>query len=74
MIKDIKNIIQVLSDLNFEVDRIFRESDISIPFPQRDLHIVDTVPINVNNDKINLNESSTGVTTVNGMNDNKENP
>ncbi len=30
----------VLSDLNFEIDRAFREAGIVIPFPQRDLHIV----------------------------------
>lgn len=28
------------SDLRFEIDRLFREHDISIPFPQRDVHIV----------------------------------
>lgn len=30
----------VLSDLRFEIDKAFRENDIVIPFPQRDLHIV----------------------------------
>lgn len=28
------------SDLRFEVDRLFRENSISIPFPQRDIHII----------------------------------
>ncbi|CAA0223904.1 mechanosensitive ion channel family protein [Tenacibaculum maritimum] len=28
------------SDLHFEIDRLFREYDIKIPFPQRDLHII----------------------------------
>ncbi len=28
------------SDLRFEIDRLFREHNISIPFPQRDIHIV----------------------------------
>lgn len=28
-----------LSELNFAIDKIFREHDINIPFPQRDLHI-----------------------------------
>ena len=28
------------TDLRFEIDRLFRERDISIPFPQRDIHIV----------------------------------
>ncbi len=30
----------VQSDLNFAIDRAFREAGITIPFPQRDLHIV----------------------------------
>ena len=28
-----------ISDLNFEIDKIFRENNIQVPFPQRDLHI-----------------------------------
>ncbi len=28
------------SDIRFEIDRLFRENDITIPFPQRDIHIV----------------------------------
>ena len=28
-----------MSDLHFEVDRLFREHNITIPFPQRDVHI-----------------------------------
>jgi len=31
------------SDLRFEIDRLFREHDISIPFPQRDVHIVSKI-------------------------------
>lgn len=30
----------VMSDMNFAIDKAFRASGISIPFPQRDLHIV----------------------------------
>ncbi|MEC9282210.1 MAG: mechanosensitive ion channel domain-containing protein [Bdellovibrionota bacterium] len=30
----------VLSDLRFSIDKAFREKDITIPFPQRDLHLV----------------------------------
>ncbi|GAA0742307.1 mechanosensitive ion channel family protein [Gaetbulibacter jejuensis] len=28
------------SDIRFEIDRLFREHNISIPFPQRDIHII----------------------------------
>lgn len=30
----------VKSDIRFEIDKLFREHSISIPFPQRDIHIV----------------------------------
>ena len=30
----------VLSDLNFAIDQAFRDENISIPFPQRDLHLI----------------------------------
>lgn len=33
----------ILSDLRFRVDALFREHNIEIPFPQRDLHIRSTV-------------------------------
>ena len=29
------------SDLRFKIDQLFRENDISIPFPQRDIHIIE---------------------------------
>jgi potassium-dependent mechanosensitive channel len=29
---------QIISDLNYEIDRLFRENGITIPFPQRDVH------------------------------------
>ena len=35
----------VISDLNFEIVRAFRERDITIPFPQRDLHVRSAVPM-----------------------------
>ena len=38
-IQDINTRLSVLSDLNFAVDKAFREQDIEIPFPQRDLHL-----------------------------------
>jgi len=31
--------LQIKSEMNFEIDRIFRENNIEIPFPQRDIHI-----------------------------------
>lgn len=39
-IQRIESRFSVISDLNFEIDKAFREAGISIPFPQRDLHIV----------------------------------
>ena len=29
------------SDMRFEIDRMFRENKIAIPFPQRDIHIIE---------------------------------
>jgi potassium efflux system protein len=31
---------QVISDINFAIDQAFREAKVTIPFPQRDLHII----------------------------------
>lgn len=31
--------VKILSEINFEIDRVFREEEIEMPFPQRDLHI-----------------------------------
>ena len=37
--------IQIISsELNFAVDRAFRENHITIPFPQRDLHVRSSIP------------------------------
>lgn len=33
-----------ISQLNYKIDRIFREKDIEIPFPQRDLHVRSGLP------------------------------
>ena len=35
----------VISELNKRIDEIFRENKITIPFPQRDLHIRSSIPI-----------------------------
>jgi len=32
------------NDIRFEIDRVFREKNITIPFPQRDLHIRSAPP------------------------------
>ena len=37
--KDIWLVDIIRSDLRFMIDQTFRENNISIPFPQRDLHI-----------------------------------
>jgi len=34
-----------ISDLNFAIDKMFRENNIEIPFPQRDLHIRSGEPV-----------------------------
>jgi small-conductance mechanosensitive channel len=36
---DVREKLQVLSDLHFAIDRVFREKGISIPFPQRELRV-----------------------------------
>ncbi|MBT8086186.1 MAG: mechanosensitive ion channel, partial [Woeseia sp.] len=43
-IQRIERRFSVLSDLNFAIDKAFREEDITIPFPQRDLHLVSYPP------------------------------
>lgn len=37
---DTWNIEGTKSDIRFEIDRVFRENKISIPFPQRDIHMI----------------------------------
>lgn len=39
-ISDSFNANAIRSDVRFEIDRLFRENNISIPFPQRDIHII----------------------------------
>ena len=38
-VKDSFGMVQVGSDLRFEIDKLFREHKVTIPFPQRDVHI-----------------------------------
>ena len=40
-IRNIDNRLRIISDLNFAIDKAFREAGIEIPFPQRDVHIRD---------------------------------
>ncbi|MFK8054037.1 MAG: mechanosensitive ion channel domain-containing protein [Woeseiaceae bacterium] len=39
-IRRIEKRYSVISDINFAIDKAFREHNISIPFPQRDLHLI----------------------------------
>ncbi len=38
-LKEINGRLTVISDLNFAIDKAFREANIEIPFPQRDVHV-----------------------------------
>jgi len=38
-VKDSFTMVEVASDLRFEIDILFRENDVTIPFPQRDVHL-----------------------------------
>lgn len=40
-IHDVDQIFVVRSDLNFAIDAAFRANHVQIPFPQRDLHVID---------------------------------
>jgi small-conductance mechanosensitive channel len=44
-ILDPKGRLDIISELNKGIDEIFREKKITIPFPQRDLHVRSSVPI-----------------------------
>ena len=39
-IKRIERRFTVISDINFAIDKAFREAGVTIPFPQRDLHLI----------------------------------
>lgn len=49
--KNVFSIENIKSDLRYKIDKSFRENNIQIPFPQRDLHIIS----NKNNTTINGN-------------------
>ena len=39
-VQKIERRFSVMSDINFAIDKAFREAGVTIPFPQRDLHVV----------------------------------
>ena len=45
--REIARLRQIESDLRFKIDALFREHDITIPFPQRDVHIFNDTPARV---------------------------
>jgi len=47
---------QIESDLRFKIDALFREHDITIPFPQRDVHIFNDTPASVHVTKDDVEE------------------
>lgn len=49
-IRNIRDVFRVTSEIRFAVDAAFREHGIEIPFPQRDLHIVSSTPLDVKQD------------------------
>jgi len=40
-VRDVDQRLIVLSDLNFAIDAAFREAGIELPFPQRDVHLIE---------------------------------
>jgi small-conductance mechanosensitive channel len=46
-VKDTDFVLSCKSDLNFAIDKAFREQGIEIPFPQRDLHVREKTPLRV---------------------------
>jgi potassium efflux system protein len=38
---------ELISELNFAIEAALRRHDIEIPFPQRDLHLRDAVPVTI---------------------------
>ncbi len=45
-IKTVDERLKILSDINFEIERAFRKANIEIPFPQRDVHLINSTGSN----------------------------
>ncbi len=54
---NINDRLDIISDLNFAIDKAFRKEGIEIPFPQRDLH-VKSLPGNVIPDSVKKNKDN----------------
>ncbi len=50
IVRNISEQVQVISDLNFAIDKAFRDNDIEIPFPQQDVYLKQ-VPEGLRNDR-----------------------
>lgn len=59
-IKDPTNQLNIRSDLHFAIVRAFRENQIEIPFPQRDLHIRSSVPLTAVSSRSATTDDSAG--------------
>ena len=58
-LKDINDRHGVGSDLRYEIDKAFRENNITIPFPQRDLHIKkEPVTVELEQDQSDIDNDS----------------
>ncbi len=55
-VRDVDSRISVISDINFAIDKAFREEGIEIPFPQRDLH-VKSLPVESRPDDLKQNNN-----------------
>ena len=53
---NVDNRLSIISDINFAIDKAFREEGIEIPFPQRDLH-VKSLPVESRPDNLKQNNN-----------------
>ena len=58
-VKHIERRFSIKSDLNFAVDKAFREAGVTIPFPQRDLHIISPPPASTEDEEALLVDTTT---------------